>query len=71
MLASGSHGWIIDTCATNHKISDLGLLNHESVKKIIIPRKIQLTNGDVSLITHTCTSKISNKNIISNVFYVP
>lgn len=71
MIVSGGHEWTIDTGATNHMTSDLDLLNKESVIKNVIPKRIDLPNADVSLVTHTVTSVITPKSSISNVFYVP
>ncbi|XP_060202885.1 uncharacterized protein LOC132631316 [Lycium barbarum] len=52
--------WIIDTGATNHMASDVDLLNKITIIKNEHPKKVFLPNGDISHVTHTGTSNISN-----------
>ncbi|XP_019254158.1 PREDICTED: uncharacterized protein LOC109232917 [Nicotiana attenuata] len=69
LVSNGSQEWIIDTGATNHMVSDTNLLNESTIVQTTKPKKVLLPNGDVSLVTHTGASSISDKITISNVFH--
>lgn len=50
---------------------NLDLLNKDTVNKTKIQKKVYVPNGDVSLVTHTGNSSLSDTSTISNMFYVP
>lgn len=70
-MSKDSQTWIMNTGATNHMISDIGMLNKSTIVEPENPKRISLPNGDTTLVTHTGTSSISDTNIVSNMFYVP
>ncbi|XP_019232006.1 PREDICTED: uncharacterized protein LOC109212783 [Nicotiana attenuata] len=63
--------WIIDTGATNHMVSDINMLNQESIVENTNPKRVCLPNGEISNVTHTGTSSISARSTLSNVFHLP
>ncbi|XP_059277601.1 uncharacterized protein LOC132031671 [Lycium ferocissimum] len=54
------------TGATNHMVSDIKLLNKDSVVKITNPKKVCLPNGDVTQVTHPGKYSISDRNTVSD-----
>lgn len=49
---------------------DIELLNQESIFKSVYPIKVVLPNGDVSKVTHTRSSDISNISSLKNGFHI-
>nr|XP_016464387.1 PREDICTED: uncharacterized protein LOC107787345 [Nicotiana tabacum] len=47
------------------------MLNESTILQSEKPKKIFMPNGDISYVTHTGASTISEGNTITNVFYVP
>ncbi|XP_019251164.1 PREDICTED: uncharacterized protein LOC109230088 [Nicotiana attenuata] len=71
MVSNSPQEWIIDTGATNHMVANLKMLNEATIVKSENPKKIFMPNGDISYVTHTGASIISEGNTITNMFYVP
>lgn len=45
--------WILDTGATNHMVSNIGLLDKVTIGETRNPNKVLLPNGDIIVVTHT------------------
>lgn len=71
MVCNNPPEWIIDIGATNHMTADIDLLNKDSISQAVNPKRVILPNGDVSLVTHTGCSNISENSTIQNVFHLP
>ncbi|XP_070033000.1 uncharacterized protein [Nicotiana tomentosiformis] len=72
LLASTSpQEWIIDTGTTNHMVSDANLFTKTSIVTPSKPRTVLLPNGDITPVTHTGDSNISDISTLNDVFYVP
>nr|XP_016467178.1 PREDICTED: uncharacterized protein LOC107789823 [Nicotiana tabacum] len=71
LVSDEPYEWIIDTGATNHMVYDIDMLNKSSITEIEKPKKVFLPNGDITQVTHIGASSLSDKNTITNVFYVP
>lgn len=70
LMTSKYPEWIVDTGATNHMALSLNLIDQTSITKAPSLKRVHLSNGDVTLVTHTGSSAISNKGTVSNVFHV-
>ncbi|XP_070029529.1 uncharacterized protein [Nicotiana sylvestris] len=62
LVSKDSQSWIVATGATNHMVSDIGMLNKSTIVEPENPKRISLPNGDTTLITHIGTSSISDTN---------
>ncbi|XP_019239932.1 PREDICTED: uncharacterized protein LOC109219916 [Nicotiana attenuata] len=71
LASSSSQEWIIYTGATNHMVADLSMLNQNSVVQPECPKKVFLPNGDITHVSHTGSSNITNSITITNVFHIP
>lgn len=71
MVCNNSPEWIIDIGATNHMAAEIDLLNKDSIFEAVNPKKVIRPNRDVSLVTHTGCSNISENSTIQNVFHLP
>lgn len=71
LVACNNKDWIIDRGAINHMVSNVDMLDKESVTASVQPKKVYLPNGDVSLVTHTDQSSISNRSTLKDVFLLP
>nr|XP_033510663.1 uncharacterized protein LOC117275503 [Nicotiana tomentosiformis] len=66
-----SDSWIVDSRATHHIASSLGLLNDvKSVDSYKI-EKVRLPNGTNTDVIHICSTQLSANNKLENVLYVP
>lgn len=63
--------WIVDTGATNHMVSHLDMFIKGTVSKLAVPKMVSLPNGNTTQVTHVGSCALSDKSIISNVFYLP
>jgi len=70
-MSENNDMWIIDTGATNHMISKIGMLNKESVVEVKCPKPVSLPNGEVAYVTHTGSCHISPTIIVTDVFHIP
>lgn len=52
-------------------VANLKLLENSYVVQPEISKKVYMSNGDISCVTHVGASKLPNKSIISNVFHLP
>uniref|UniRef100_A0A0V0HAX4 Putative ovule protein n=1 Tax=Solanum chacoense TaxID=4108 RepID=A0A0V0HAX4_SOLCH len=71
LVSENNDVWIIDTGATNHMISKIGMLNKESVVEVKCPKPVSLPNGEVAYVTHTGSCHISPTIIVTDVFHIP
>lgn len=63
--------WIIDTGATNHMVASLDILSDIEKVKTNHDRKVQLSNGRVTMVSHIGNCKITDTGVINNVLYIP
>lgn len=70
-VESNCKEWIIDTEATYHMTSNLNLL--DNTVKIGEPKekKASLLNGSFTYVTYTWSCRLNDKEIVSNVLYIP
>lgn len=52
LVSENNEIWIIDTGATNHMVSKIGMLTKESVIKTTGLKPVYLPNGEVGNVTH-------------------
>ncbi|KAH0773178.1 hypothetical protein KY290_010315 [Solanum tuberosum] len=69
LVSENNDVWIIDTGATNHMISKIGMLNKESVVEVKCPKPVSLPNGEVAYVTHTGSCHISPTIIVTDELY--
>lgn len=60
--------WIVDSGATCHMTSKLGRLTHS---RDCVGRKVYLSNGETTAVTHTGDCDITTGESIKNVLVVP
>lgn len=70
-VSENSKVWIVDTGATNHMVSQLDMFIKGSVIKLEVPKSVYLPNGNTTQVTHVGSCALSDRSIISNVFYLP
>lgn len=63
--------WIVDTGATNHMVSQLDMFIRGSMIKLEVSKSVYLPNGNTTQVTHVGSCSLSDRSIISNVFYLP
>lgn len=52
LVSKDSQSWIVATGATNHMVSDIGMLNKSTIVEPENPKRISLPNGDTTMVTH-------------------
>ena len=67
--ANCSSDWIVDSGASNHMVRDLTLLKPGSSVKN--PGRVQLANGDTTLITNSGSSQLKRGDVIKDVLCAP
>jgi len=63
--------WIIDTGASNHMTSQLGLLDRIKVVPKSEMRQVNLPTGDVVSMSHVGTTKVNSHYTIQNGLFIP
>jgi len=63
--------WIIDTGASNHMTSQLGLLDRVKVVPKSERRQVNLPTGDVVSVSHVGTTKVNSHYTVENVMFIP
>ncbi|XP_019244427.1 PREDICTED: uncharacterized protein LOC109224294 [Nicotiana attenuata] len=71
LVSNCPKAWIIDIGAINYMVSDINMLNQESIVENTNPKRVCLPNGEISNVTHTGTSSISARSTLSNIFHLP
>ncbi|KAH0640292.1 hypothetical protein KY285_036878 [Solanum tuberosum] len=71
LVSKNNEVWIIDTWASNHMMSKVGILTSESVVKVKDPKHVYLPTGEVSYVSHTEMCHISPRSVITKLFHIP
>lgn len=71
LVLTNSGDRIIDTGATNHIVSDVNILDKQTITKNSNSKKVFLPNGDIYLVTHSGDNFKSAQNTLHNVFHLP
>ena len=52
-------------------VSNLDMLNKDSVSKLDVPKEVFLPNGDTTKVTHVDSCDLSTRSQITNVLHLP
>ncbi|XP_049343919.1 uncharacterized protein LOC125808244 [Solanum verrucosum] len=70
-ISENNEVWIVDSGATNHMVSKMNMFIKGSVSELQIPKIVYLPNGGTTQVTHVGSCALTDKSVISNVFYLP
>lgn len=70
-VSENNEVWIVDSGATNHMVSNMNIFIKGSVSKLQIPKIVYLPNGGTTQVTHVGSCALTDRSVISNVFYLP